>query len=220
MKRPTALIGVDTGGTFTDLVALVDGQVCTVKVLSTPSNPALAVLRGLQELIADRPPDSVTYASTVATNALLQRKGARVVLVTTAGFEDVIEIGRQNRPVLYDLEPRRPEPLIPRQRRVGVRERVSYDGRVVEPLTSSALRAVVRAVRRARPCHTARCLPDLVTPVGGRVPRVRACRNGSDQRIRRTADESTPANAGDRFARCPPASHAIQWRGHIGTRRG
>src|SRR5262245_40644186 len=112
MKRLT-LIGVDTGGTFTDLLALVDVQVCTVEVLATPSHPTLAVLRGLQELTADRPPDSVTYASTVATNALLQRKGARVVLVTTAGFEDVIEIGRQNRPVLYDLEPRRPEPLIP-----------------------------------------------------------------------------------------------------------
>lgn len=98
------------------------------------------------------------YGSTVATNALLERRGARVVLLTTAGFEDVLEIGRQTRQVLYALEPWRPEPLVPRRRRLGVRERVLVDGTVAVPLTDSALRVAVRRVRRTRAEAVAVCL--------------------------------------------------------------
>ncbi len=158
MKSVPAFIGVDTGGTFTDLIACIGGELRTHKVLSTPRNPAAAVLRGLRELVPELTPQLVTYGSTVATNALLQRRGARVTLLTTAGFEDVIEIGRQNRPALYDPEPRPPAPLVPRGRRIGVAERVAYDGRVLTPLSRSALRAPLRAIRRQRPDAVAVCL--------------------------------------------------------------
>ena len=144
MTTPLAFVGIDTGGTFTDFVAFIDGQVRTHKVLSTPSDPAVAVLRGLREVLPENTSQRVTYASTVATNTLLERRGARVVLLTTAGFEDVIEIGRQNRPALYDLEPCPPEPLVPRGRRIGVAERVLYDGHVLVPLKPGALRAAAR----------------------------------------------------------------------------
>ena len=158
MTRAPAIIGVDTGGTFTDLIAFVDGELRTHKVLSTPRDPALAVLRGLRELVPEARPHLITYGSTVATNALLERHGARVVLLTTAGFEDVIEIGRQQRPVLYALEPRRTEPLVPRARRIGVGERMSHDGRALRPLTPAAVRAAIRAVGRQRPDAVAVCL--------------------------------------------------------------
>src|SRR5262249_5705512 len=101
-----AIVGIDTGGTFTDIIAFVGGTLRVHKVLSTPGAPDAAVLRGLRELLGETPAGVVTYASTVATNAVLERRGARIVLLTTAGFEDVLEIGRQNRPALYDLEPR------------------------------------------------------------------------------------------------------------------
>ncbi len=157
MRPVAAIIGVDTGGTFTDLVAFVRGEVRTHKVLSTPDNPARAVFRGLQELLPDALPRVVTYGSTVATNALLERRGARVVLLTTAGFEDLIEIGRQNRPLLYDLEPQPPQPLVPRQLRIGVAERMTYDGRALTPLSRPAIRTTLRAVRRHRPDAVAVC---------------------------------------------------------------
>jgi len=128
MKGGPALVGIDTGGTFTDFVAFVDGTLRTHKVLSTAHNPAVAVLRGLQDLLPDAGPCVVTYGSTVATNTLLERTGARVVLLTTAGFEDLLEIGRQNRPLLYDLEPVKPAPVVPRRQRVGLRERDAADG--------------------------------------------------------------------------------------------
>ncbi|HVM95706.1 MAG TPA: hydantoinase/oxoprolinase family protein, partial [Candidatus Acidoferrales bacterium] len=157
MQEP-ALIGVDTGGTFTDLVAYTGGKLLTHKLLSTPHNPALAVLQGLRELLRDVPNFELTYSTTVATNALLERKGARVILLTTAGFEDLIEIGRQNRPKLYALEPQTEPPLVPRELRVGVPERTLYDGRVHVELRPSTLRQVVKRVRRLRPDAVAVCL--------------------------------------------------------------
>jgi N-methylhydantoinase A len=98
------------------------------------------------------------YGSTVATNALLERRGARVVLLTTAGFEDVLEIGRQTRPRLYALEPVRPLPLVPRSRRIGVAERVLADGRIETPLVGRALAAAIRRAVEARPDAVAVCL--------------------------------------------------------------
>src|SRR5258706_5727829 len=109
--RPQA-VGVDTGGTFTDFVALRGGRLMAFKLPSTPRAPERAVLEGLAGLDL-APGDRVRYGSTVATNALLERKGARVALVTTAGFEDLLEIGRQDRPDLYSLMPRRLAPLVP-----------------------------------------------------------------------------------------------------------
>src|ERR1700704_6938423 len=107
-------IGIDAGGTFTDfVVARDDGSIETFKLRSNPAAPALVILEGLRRAAADRKTD-VVHGSTVATNALLERKGARTALVTTAGFEDVIQIGRQNRAELYNLTPSPRVQIIPR----------------------------------------------------------------------------------------------------------
>src|SRR5271155_3734696 len=154
VKRRSAapiLVGIDTGGTFTDLVALVGGEVHVHKVLSTPADPADAVIRGLREMLAGvaTKPASVTYSSTVATNALLEKKGARVALFTNAGFEDLIEIGRQNRDDLYALAPSRPEPLVSRAMRFGVAERTLFDGSIIRPLGRAELARIRRIAARS-----------------------------------------------------------------------
>jgi N-methylhydantoinase A len=116
------ILGVDVGGTFTDFLLLEDGRLRAFKRPSTPAEPAQGVLAGIQEMVAA--PEEVVHGSTVATNAVLERKGARTGLVTTLGFRDVLEIGRQVRPLIYDLEPQRPQPLVPRERRYELAERV------------------------------------------------------------------------------------------------
>ncbi len=151
MAGGDARTGIDTGGTFTDFVVRHRGRVVVHKALSTPADPAAAVLAGLRRLFPTGVAGRVTYGSTVATNALLQRRGARVCLVTTGGFEDVLEIGRQARAELYALEPRPPSVLVARADRLGVRERVAFDGSVVSALTARALRTLVRRVRARRP---------------------------------------------------------------------
>jgi N-methylhydantoinase A/oxoprolinase/acetone carboxylase beta subunit len=125
-------VGSDTGGTFTDLVA-DDGTV--VKVPSTPHDPGDAVRDGLVELLGPGVvPDVLAHGTTVATNALLERRGARVALMTNAGFADVIEIARQDRPSLYDQTVVRPVPLVPRELRLEVAGRLAADGTEIEPL--------------------------------------------------------------------------------------
>lgn len=150
-------IGIDTGGTFTDFILLDGRKIRTLKLLSTPSNPALAIIRGLQELLGDEDCE-IFHGSTVATNALLERKGAVTALITTEGFEDVIEIGRQNRPKIYSLFSSRPEPLVPARLRFGVRERVLFDGSVLVPLKADGLRAIIRLLKRERVESLAVCL--------------------------------------------------------------
>jgi N-methylhydantoinase A len=158
------VVGVDTGGTFTDIV-FSDGsqERGRLKVLSTPDDPARAVLEGFAQLFGERAPDLFTYGTTVATNAMLERRGARTLLATTAGFEDVIEIGRQARPDLYDLEPRRAEPLVPPGLRIGVRERVHHDGKVAVALSNAEIRRIVSKARSLRAEAVAVCL--LHSPV-------------------------------------------------------
>ena len=148
--RARGRVGVDTGGTFTDFVAWSGGRLTVFKLPSTPRTPERAVLEGLKILGAGEH-HAVRYGSTVATNALLERKGARVTLVTTAGFEDLLEIGRQDRPRIYDLAPHRVPPLVPRQRRLGARERTGPRGEGWLPLRAAEVRRVVAAVRRSRP---------------------------------------------------------------------
>ncbi|MDF1563020.1 MAG: hydantoinase/oxoprolinase family protein [Deltaproteobacteria bacterium] len=131
-------IGVDTGGTFTDLIAVgEDGALFRAKIPSTPDDPARAVLEALERVRreAGRSPEGVAHGSTVATNALLERRGARVVLLTTEGFEDVLEIRRQSRPELHALEPALPPPLVPAGRRLGLPERLGPHGEVLRALT-------------------------------------------------------------------------------------
>ncbi|HWP64909.1 MAG TPA: hydantoinase/oxoprolinase family protein, partial [Candidatus Limnocylindria bacterium] len=156
-RQRVTLVGVDTGGTFTDVVARVGREVRRCKVRSTPHDPAVAVLAGLARL-AGSAPVVLHYGSTVATNALLERRGARVALVTTAGFEDVIEIGRQTRPRLYDLTPVPPRALVEARHRIGVAERVAADGRVLVPLSAAEVRRVTAAVRRSGAHAVAVCL--------------------------------------------------------------
>ena len=142
-------IGVDIGGTFTDIVAVRDGSVDVLKVPSTPDNPGRGVLDGLAEAAetVGVDPTSITFFShgtTVATNALLERDWADTALVTTEGFRDVLEIGRQTRPELYDFHAEKPRPVIERDRRYEVPERLDERGGVVEPLDEEAVRAVAR----------------------------------------------------------------------------
>lgn len=150
-------IGIDTGGTFTDFI-LADGRgIRKLKLLSTPSNPAEAIFEGLRRLL-DGESCEILHGSTVATNTLLQRKGARAALITTRGFEDVLEIGRQNRPKIYSLFPSRPAPLVPGRLRFGVTERVLYDGSVLIPLKTSELERLSAKLRRCRAESLAVCL--------------------------------------------------------------
>jgi N-methylhydantoinase A/oxoprolinase/acetone carboxylase beta subunit len=158
-RRPGQIVvGIDTGGTFTDLVAIIGDEVRVHKVLSTPADPADAVIRGLREMLAGAAPESVTYSSTVATNALLERKGARVALFTNAGFEDLIEIGRQNRDHLYALAPSRPEPLVGRAMRFGVAERTLFDGSIIKSLGRAELARIRRLAARSGAEAFAICL--------------------------------------------------------------
>jgi N-methylhydantoinase A len=153
-----ARLGVDVGGTFTDLVALVEGGLITAKVPTTPRNQAQGVVAALDIVQPDvEAVASFAHGSTVATNALLERRGARTALVTTEGFRDVIEIGRQNRPALYDLTRDRPPPLVPRELRFTVRERMSPEG-VLVPLDEDSVGAAVAACREAGVEAVAVCL--------------------------------------------------------------
>lgn len=161
MKRTrstTLVVGVDTGGTFTDIVYRQGRRRGSYKLLSTPGDPAVAVIDGLSRLFGESPADRLTYGTTVATNAILQNRGARTALVTTAGFEDVIEIGRQARPRLHELEPRVEEPLVPRSRRLGIRERVLFDGKIDVPLTRAELASLRKRLERAGVESVAVCL--------------------------------------------------------------
>ena len=137
-------VGVDVGGTFTDFVVVTDDGLAVHKQPTTcPQHEA--VVTGFGEMdVADEAP--VAHGTTTATNALLERRGARTALVTTEGFADVLAIGRQNRPDLYDLQPSRPAPLVPAARRHEVPERLAEDGAVLTPLDEDAVRAVAATI--------------------------------------------------------------------------
>ena len=153
----SARVGVDTGGTFTDLLVLRDGRVSTHKVLSTTGNPAEAVLAGLRETgLAGA--KSVVHGSTVATNALLERKGVRTALIATKGFEDVLEIGRQTRPDIYQLFVVRPTPLVEARFRFGVDERVLCSGEAEKSPEPGEVRTVLERIRKAGAESVAICL--------------------------------------------------------------
>ncbi|HEX7312703.1 MAG TPA: hydantoinase/oxoprolinase family protein [Pyrinomonadaceae bacterium] len=155
-------VGVDTGGTFTDFVYHAGGRGRIFKVPSTPDDPSRAIVEGLRRAAREagvRVSDlEVVHGTTVGTNALLERKGARAALVTTEGFEDVLVIGRQARGSLYDLNWTRPAPLVEDALRFGVRERVAADGSVVEELKTEEVDALIRKLKRARPESVAVCL--------------------------------------------------------------
>ena len=138
-------IGIDIGGTFTDFVVHDpdDGTITTFKLLSDPTNPATTVLQGLKKVVLDGPVQ-IIHGSTVATNALLERKGARTALIATRGFKDVIEIARQNRPSLYDWFVNPAPVLVPSYLRVEVDERIDYQGNVLIPLDPIQLEEIIK----------------------------------------------------------------------------
>jgi N-methylhydantoinase A len=150
-------IAIDTGGTFTDCVWVDRGRMRMLKIFSTPDDPSRAIATALEK-IGCRHPLILLHGTTVGTNTLLQRKGARIALVTTSGFEDVIEIGRQARPKLYDLLFDRIEPLVPADLRFGLDERTSSDGEILREPSQAELRTLKDRVLQKKPEAIAICL--------------------------------------------------------------
>ena len=153
MKQQTYRVGVDIGGTFTDLFLLSESgdKVAVGKVLTTPQHPADAVVRGLRELLEEQQivPKTVTHlvhGTTLITNAIIERKGAKTGLITTKGFRDALEIGRERRYDIYDISLENPEPLAPRALRREVTERLDNTGQIVIPLDPAEALVVLRAL--------------------------------------------------------------------------
>ncbi|MFW6160486.1 MAG: hydantoinase/oxoprolinase family protein [Acidobacteriota bacterium] len=151
-------IGVDTGGTFTDFVIYRKGKILTFKIPSTPSNPSQSILEGLQGKISDDSNSEVIHGTTVATNALLERKGGHLVLLTTKGFEDILFIGRQIRSKLYCLQPERRLTLLPRRMCFGVEERILAGGTVKKKLSISHIRSLIDKISSQKIEAVAVCL--------------------------------------------------------------
>ena len=193
-------VGVDVGGTFTDVVLEHGDRLTTAKVLTTPNAPDDAVLAGVDDVIARAGVDPATvglliHGTTLATNAIIERKGALTALVTTEGFRDVLDIGYESRYDQYDIMIEKPLPLVPRERRLVVPERVDVNGRVLKPLDEAAVEAVAGDLARlevesvgigflhsyANPAHErrareilARALPDVSITVSSEAcPEVR-----------------------------------------------
>lgn len=147
-------VGVDTGGTFTDFVFESAGQLQVFKLASTPVDPSVAIVAGLQRIARITSSSftdlEVVHGTTVGTNALLQRRGARTALVTTKGFADVLEIGRQARPELYNLDAVKAPPLVAIQLRFEVRERVGANGEIIAALEADEIEKLAAKLRRAR----------------------------------------------------------------------
>src|SRR5215471_1511199 len=155
-------LGVDTGGTFSDFIVVDEssGEIRSAKVPSTPSNPPDAIRAGLAALAGAAAVEQIVVGTTVATNAVIQRQGPRVLLITNDGFTDVPFIARLDKERLYDLNWSRPRPLVLRRDSIGVRGRIDHQGSEIEPLEHSSLEAV-----RAW----------LLTQAGGEPPVVAIC---------------------------------------------
>jgi N-methylhydantoinase A len=169
-------IGVDVGGTYTDLVATDEtGRTIFAKSPSTPADQSLGVMAGLEELARRlgvtraemlATTERLVHGTTVATNALLERKGAKVALLTTEGHRDIIEMREGLKPDRYDLRSPPPEPLVPRERRFGVRERLKANGEVLTPLDAGSLGDAIAAVRKSGATSVAVCfLHSYLNPV-------------------------------------------------------
>jgi N-methylhydantoinase A len=155
-------IAIDSGGTFTDCVFVWENKLHIIKVASRPTAPAEAIAEAVQLALAHSPEQEndldLVCGTTVGTNALLEKRGGRVALVTTAGFEDVLEIGRQARPRLYDLFAQKSVPPVPASLRLGVKERLAADGQIVQPLSSREIGRLTREIGMLKPYSVALCL--------------------------------------------------------------
>ena len=151
--RPAARLAVDIGGTFTDVALEHAGGRDTIKVLTTPSAPERGVLTGIQTIlqrsgVAAADIELIIHGTTLATNAVIERKGARTALLTTEGFRDVIAMGNESRYDQYDLNIVLPEPLVPRRHRLPVTERLDNTGKVLTPLDAAGVRALVPFLKK------------------------------------------------------------------------
>src|SRR5579864_9040871 len=156
-RRPQPLrIAIDTGGTFTDCVWIDAGRLRMLKVFSTPADPSQAIVEALRRIAREESQPEhrelvLLHGTTVGTNTLLERKGARTALVITAGFEDAIEIGRQARPKLYDFFFDRIAPLVPDHLRFGINERTAADGEILNPPALEELQSLANRISAANP---------------------------------------------------------------------
>src|SRR3954452_24967825 len=169
-------IGVDVGGTYTDLVAIDEtGKLIFAKSPSTPADQSVGVMEGLDELARRLDltrsemlarTERVVHGTTVATNALLERKGAKLALLTTEGHRDVVEMREGLKPDRYDLRSPPPEPLVPRELRFGVRERLKANGEVLVPLDEASLGEAIARIRKSEATSVAVCfLHSYLNPV-------------------------------------------------------
>lgn len=144
-------IGVDTGGTFTDFIIYINGKIEIDKIPSTPKDPSLSILEGINKILRSNLSPMVIHGTTVATNSLLERKGGRVALITTEGFEDILFIGRQTRRELYSLRGERRVPLLPRHLCFGLEERTSASGKVERKVSLSRFRETLEKIKKLKP---------------------------------------------------------------------
>ncbi len=151
------IVGVDTGGTFTDFIYRYNNRWGVYKILSSPQNPADSLLKGLRHVLKSEV-FKIIHGSTVATNAILERKGAYTAFITNKGFEDIIEIGRQNRTELYNLHYQRKPQLVPRELRFGIDCRVDSSGKVVKDIDDNELDQLLHVLEKIKPEAVAVCL--------------------------------------------------------------
>ena len=156
-RRQPLRIAIDTGGTFTDCVWIEAGRLRMLKVFSTPADPSQAIVEAISK-ITQTADFVLLHGTTVGTNTLLERKGARTALVTTSGFEDAIEIGRQARPKLYDFFFDRIEPLVAKELRFGINERTAADGEILTTPSREELDSLLAKIAQAKPQAIAICL--------------------------------------------------------------
>lgn len=151
-------IGVDTGGTFTDVFIAFNNQIAIKKIPSTPKNPSLAILRGIRDILEQQTVPTIIHGTTVATNSLLEHKGGKIALVTTEGFEDVIFIGRQTRRQLYSLTCEERVPLLSSKQCFGIDERITNRGRIEKSLTRKEIKTLCDKIQRMNFEAVAVCL--------------------------------------------------------------
>ncbi len=229
-------IGIDTGGTFTDLVMLGRDCVFVHKARSTPDDPSRAILAGIQEIGGGAMNAEVVHGSTVATNAVLERKGARVALVATAGFEDVVRIGRQTRRELYNLMQKDRVPLVEPTLTFGVAERVAADGTVLQAPDPASVAALAARLRDAGVQAVAVCLlhsyrnpsheraiaetieaPGLMVSASSRILReYREYERWSTTIVNAYVTRPATSRARGTASGQSPQHHAVQWRLHLG----
>ena len=206
-RRPIR-IGIDIGGTFTDLQILDErnGATASLKTATTPEDPSIGLMRGLKEAgqrfgFALGDIGYLLHGTTIATNAVLERKLPQGVLVTTAGFEDVLEIGRHNRRDVYGLRAKPTPPLIPRDRRLGVAERITASGRIEQALAEGEITRLLGGSMRLPPRRSrSSCSTPISSPATSGACAMRSARRGPTSRSR-TPPRSAPRSASTSAAR-------------------